>query len=160
MTDKQTAAAHRRRVDITLESFAAGERIVRRMEGDLFLKGEQVYVRYDEPPEAEMGRTITTVKAERGELRIVRHGDVRFEQTFIPGKRHIGYLQTPQGRMELETETLSLDVQQDDSPNSLDGINAPAGPLTIGWSYKLSVMGEEAGEYRLLLRAVLQTDPI
>ncbi|MGF9714490.1 DUF1934 domain-containing protein [Paenibacillus sp. JMULE4] len=158
MTDKHTSATHRRRVDIILESFAAGERIVRRMDGDLFLKGEQVYVRYDEPHEAEMGRTVTMVKAGQGELRIVRHGDIRLEQTFIPGKRHTGYLQTPQGRIELETETLSLDVRQEGPPDSLDDISAPGGPLTIAWSYKLSVMGEDGGEYRLLLRAVPQKD--
>lgn len=160
MTDKQTSAAYRRRIDIILESIAAGERVVRRMEGDLFLKREQVYVRYDEPPEAEMGRTVTTLKAEQGELRIVRHGDVRFEQTFIPGKRHIGYLQTPQGRMELETETFSLDVRKDYLLNGLNGISALAAPLIIVWSYKLSVMGEDAGEYRLLLRAALQKDQL
>lgn len=159
MTDKQTSAAWKRRVSITLESFASGERIKRSMEGDLFLKGRQLYIRYDEPPEAEMGRTVTTLKVEREELRIVRHGDVRFEQSFIAGKRHIGYLQTQQGRMELETETVSLDVRYGDLPNSLDGnISVPEDPLTIGWVYKLSVMGEDAGEYRLSLRVVLLQD--
>lgn len=160
MTEKQKEQARKHRVGITLESVAAGEKVVRQMEGDLFLKGRQLYVRYDEPPEAEMGRTMTTIRAERGELRIVRHGDIRFEQHFIPGKRHVGYLQTPQGRMELETETVSLEVRFDDGENPLYGFNGPAGPLTIVWSYKLTVMGEEAGEYRLVLHAVPFTDPV
>ncbi|NEN87201.1 DUF1934 domain-containing protein [Paenibacillus elgii] len=144
MTEKQQTGAGKRAVRITLESDSGGERIVRQMTGDWFSKGRHAYLRYAEPPEAEMGRTMTTVRVEQGEVRIVRHGDVSFEQTFVPGRRHYGYLQTPQGRLELETFTQMLDVAAE-GPDAL---------LAVRWSYELSVMGQAPERCSLCLTAV------
>ncbi len=148
MTEKQQSGAGKRAVCITLESDSGGERIVRQMPGEWFSKGRRAYLRYAEPPEAEMGRTVTTVRVEQGEVRIVRHGDVAFEQTFVPGRRHYGYLQTPQGRLELETFTQTLDV-------AADGAEAP---LSVRWSYELSVMGQAPERCSICLTAVPAPD--
>ncbi|WP_426450058.1 DUF1934 domain-containing protein [Paenibacillus sp. S-38] len=150
MKEKETpgAPAGRCRVRITLQGSTGGGSVDRTMEGELFPKGGAVYLRYEEPPESEMGRTMTTVKVSPSELRIIRHGETPFEQAFAPGVRHYGYLQTPQGRMELETFTESLEVQ---------GAGAEPEPgrplLTVRWAYRLAVMGEPAGEFRLVLVA-------
>ncbi|MDO3680705.1 DUF1934 domain-containing protein [Paenibacillus ehimensis] len=148
MMEKQQSGAGKRAVRIMLESDSGGERIVRQMTGEWFSKGRHAYLRYAEPPEAEMGRTVTTVRMEQGEVRIVRHGDVSFEQTFVPGRRHYGYLQTSQGRLELETFTRTLDVAAD----------GPGAPLAVRWSYELSVMGQAPESCSICLTAVPVSD--
>ncbi|UUZ87197.1 DUF1934 domain-containing protein [Paenibacillus sp. P26] len=100
-------------------------------------------MRYAEPPEAQLGRTITTIRLEPGQLRIVRHGDVRTEQTFDPNARHIGYLNVQQGRLELETHTDSVEVSGDWTADAL--------ALTVRWSYRLTVAGRPAGRFRNIL---------
>lgn len=128
----------KQRVRIRLESRSGGRTTKQSMEGDLYFKGEHVYIRYEEPP-SELGRTVTLLRLEAGEVRIIRQGDVRAEQTFAPGEKRIGFYQTAQGRMELEMKTheLSQDIR--------------AGIGTVSWSYDLYVSGEHAGHYRIKL---------
>ncbi|MCZ8522954.1 MULTISPECIES: DUF1934 domain-containing protein [Paenibacillus] len=148
MKENQEGLPDRCRVRITLRGSTGSGPVDRTMEGELFPKGGSLYLRYQEPPESEMGRTVTTVKAAPSELRIIRHGDTPFDQVFAAGVTHYGYLDTPQGRMELETFTEHLEVR--------GGHRAPepAGLLlTVSWAYRLSVMGEPAGEFRLILTA-------
>ncbi|AFH66094.2 hypothetical protein B2K_36245 [Paenibacillus mucilaginosus K02] len=148
MKEASEGLTGRCRVRITLQGSTGSGSVDRTMEGELFPKGGSVYLRYQEPPESEMGDTTTTVKAAQSELRIIRHGQTPFEQTFAPGLRHYGYLQTPQGRMELETFTESLEVL------SAGAEAEPGLPLlTVRWTYRLAVMGEPAGDFRLVLRA-------
>ncbi|MED4603590.1 DUF1934 domain-containing protein [Paenibacillus validus] len=131
-------------VRIRLQSTLGGERIVRDMTGEWFPKGDHYYIRYEEPEEAEMGHTVTTLQVKADEIRIVRFGDVRFEQTIAAGRRHIGYMQTPHGRMEIETRTHGLSVER------AEGL---ALPVTLRWAYNLTVMGEAAGDYAIELTA-------
>ena len=51
--------------------------------GDLYRKGDHTYIRYEEEPN-ELGRTVTLIKLEDNQIRIVRQGDVQAEQTFRP----------------------------------------------------------------------------
>lgn len=138
------AGAGRTAIRIRLQSTTGSERIVRDMSGEWFPKGDRDFIRYEEPAEAEMGRSVTTVQVKADEIRIVRYGDVRFEQTFAAGRSHIGYMQTPHGRMEIETQTDGLSI-----------VRAPgqALPVTLRWSYHLKVMGEAAGVYAIELTA-------
>jgi uncharacterized beta-barrel protein YwiB (DUF1934 family) len=107
-------------------------------EGDLYHKGSHCYLRYKET-DPEMAGTSTLIKLESGLVRIIRQGSVRSEQTFKAGQRLKGYYDTPQGKLELETDTEQLTMQL------LGGLG------TVEWSYALFVMGEKAGIYRLKL---------
>lgn len=133
------APAGKRPVILTIHSTAEGqEPILQRLRGDMYAKGDHWYLRYNEP-EAELGRTATTVRIDQDHIRVIRQGDVRSEQIFaLHGQRH-GYYDTPQGKLELSTDTVSLQV----------ALGAADGLGTVSWEYELSVAGESAGRYRL-----------
>jgi uncharacterized beta-barrel protein YwiB (DUF1934 family) len=140
MPDKQEAGTSRQRVSISLESRNGNDRVVQLMEGELYPRDNCIFLRYQELAEAGMGRTFTTIRIEPRQLRIVRQGDIKHEQTFREGFRHLGFIQTPHGRIEMETVTKAVEVRMDD---------LPGGTLFIGWSYELTVMGEAAGIYQV-----------
>ncbi|WP_281883781.1 DUF1934 domain-containing protein [Paenibacillus sp. YYML68] len=142
MVEEHSEAAGRVPVRIQLESVAAGERTVLELRGELSTRGAACYVRYQEPASAGMGSTTTTIRWQAGEVRVIRFGEVRFEQVFVQGKEHTGYMVTPHGRMELVTRTREVQVESSSSP---------ALTYAVHWSYSLTVMGEDAGLYSLTL---------
>jgi uncharacterized beta-barrel protein YwiB (DUF1934 family) len=133
----------KQQVRLRIESRSGKEVIVQEALGLLYPKGDHFYIRYDEA-EAEMGRTITMVKLENGQARIIRQGDVQSEQTFVPGEKRLGFYQTSQGKLTLEVHTHSY-------ANDLQD-----GPGTAAWSYDLYVAGEHAGRYQIKLSIQIQ----
>jgi uncharacterized beta-barrel protein YwiB (DUF1934 family) len=133
------APAGKRPVTLKIHSIAEGqEPIVQQLTGDMYAKGDHWYLRYQEPG-SELGRTATTVRIDREHIRVIRQGDVRSEQIFaLHGQRH-GYYDTPQGKLELTTDTVSLQV----------ALDAEIGHGTVSWEYDLTVSGDPAGRYRL-----------
>jgi uncharacterized beta-barrel protein YwiB (DUF1934 family) len=131
ITDKQ-------RVRIRIESKQGGQETLQVAQGDLYPKGKHFYIRYEDA-ESELGRTMTLLKLETGQIRIIRQGDVESEQSFVPGERSIGFYQTNQGRLELEMAThgMSSDLNH--------------GLGWVSWSYDLIVQGEPAGLYEIKL---------
>ena len=128
----------KQRVRIRIESRSGSETTVQKARGDLYRKGDHTYIRYEEEPN-ELGRTVTLIKLEDNQIRIVRQGDVQAEQTFLPGEKRIGFYQTPQGRLELEIETHEL------TSEAVHGIGITR------WSYDLYASGTHAGTYRIKL---------
>ncbi|KIL38611.1 hypothetical protein SD70_25290 [Gordoniibacillus kamchatkensis] len=126
------------RVRIAVESRSGGQRIGQEAVGDWYAKGGHAYVRYPEPA-AELGRTTTVIKLETNAVKIIRQGEVRSEQTFIPGKRTIGYYETAQGKLELAVNTRSV-------RSSMRGPNG-----TALLRYDLEIAGEPAGTYTVKL---------
>jgi uncharacterized beta-barrel protein YwiB (DUF1934 family) len=142
MTDR--AAQEPVRVRIAVESRSGGQRIVQEAVGDWIAKGDRIYLRYPEPT-ADYGRTTTVIKLEPDAVKIMRHGDVRSDQTFVPGERRIGYYETAQGKLELAMRTHGF-------RSSLRG---PSG--TVELNYDLEVAGESAGTYNIKL--TIQEEP-
>jgi uncharacterized beta-barrel protein YwiB (DUF1934 family) len=128
--------ADRNKVNIGIRSRTDGQELDQHAEGELFRKGEQIYVRYQEEQTA-MGRTTTTVKLDGMKLKVIRHGDVTSDQTFISGEWQMGFYETPQGLLELKTYTHQLETQLTE------------GFGVISWSYDLYVSGELSGIYSL-----------
>jgi len=126
------------KVRIRIESRSDTDKAVQDYEGDLYMKGAHVYVRYEEPA-GDQGRTATLIKLEQRELRIVRQGDVQAEQTFVAGEKRVGFYQTEHGRMELEMHTHELEAA------------LAQGRGTVRWSYNLYVAGEPAGLFQVQL---------
>ncbi|TVY10835.1 DUF1934 domain-containing protein [Paenibacillus cremeus] len=145
MPDKQEGTTTKRQAQISILSQSGNEQVKQHVQGELFPKEKAIYLRYQEPAEAEMGRTFTTIRIDSGQLRIIRQGDVKFEQTFEKGARIIGYIETPQGQLETETVTTQLEVHLPSNP---------AETIRARWAYQLFVMGESAGEFSLELTVV------
>ncbi|NOU91999.1 DUF1934 family protein [Paenibacillus sp. LMG 31456] len=126
------------KVHILIESYIEDQLITQNTDGDLYLKGNHYYLRYNEEA-PEMKGTVTMIKLGQDSIRIIRQGSLRSEQTFISGQRVKGYYDTPQGKLDMETQTESLTI------------NLVGGLGTAEWSYELYVMGDRTGAYRLRL---------
>ncbi|WP_175637818.1 DUF1934 domain-containing protein [Metabacillus schmidteae] len=76
--------------------------------GEQFLKGNTVYLRYDE--EHELGSVKTTVKIAPEEVMVMRSGAVTMKQRFIQGQKTMTDYATPFGKLQLEINTNSLTI--------------------------------------------------
>jgi uncharacterized beta-barrel protein YwiB (DUF1934 family) len=128
----------KRNVKLQITSQSEGQIIEQTFNAELYVKGDHCYYRYNETDE-NMGRTVTTLKVEPGQIRIIRHGDVQSEQSFALQSHKTFYYQTPQGRLELTTFTHVINV----------GLVEQIG--TISWSYDLFVSDELSGTYSLTI---------
>jgi len=124
------------RVELIICSRNGNEEETRRTEGEWYVKGDGHYLRYREE-ESEMGKTVTIIRVKEDSIKIIRQGDVRSEQEFVPLKKRVGYYSLPKGRLSLETFTRTMDVRWKDGEGSLS------------WSYDLAVSGSPAGRCRL-----------
>lgn len=129
----------KRKVRVRLDSVNGGQQIVHEAEGDLYKKNDHIYIRYEET-EPEMGQTTTIVKIEKNRMKIMRHGEISSEQSFIPGESTNGFYQTVQGRLILVIQTHSLHNRLNDN-----------GTGELEWSYDLEVMEEQAGLFTIKL---------
>jgi uncharacterized beta-barrel protein YwiB (DUF1934 family) len=128
----------KRNVEVRIESNSPDQSMIQSVSGDLYLKGEAVYIRYLEP-DPTMGDTNTTVKIKGDEVKVIRHGGLNSEQTFSTESIQWGFYQTAQGSLELETRTKTIDIQLE------QGIG------TVSWSYDLYVSEDYAGKFELKL---------
>jgi uncharacterized beta-barrel protein YwiB (DUF1934 family) len=126
----------KRNVQLQITSRSEGQIIEQTFKAELYVKGDKGYYRYNETDE-NMGRTITTLKVEPRQIRIIRHGDIQSEQTFALQSHKTFYYQTPQGRLELTTYTHEINVNLTDQVGK------------ISWSYDLFVGSELSGTYSL-----------
>lgn len=125
-----------RTVHLKIISESEGQLIEQSFKAELYVKGDHSYYRYHETDE-NMGRTITTLKVERQQIRIIRQGDVQSEQAFALQSRKDFFYQTPQGKLELSTYTHEINR---DLTNYVG---------TISWTYDLYVSDELSGNYVL-----------
>jgi uncharacterized beta-barrel protein YwiB (DUF1934 family) len=123
-------------VRLQITSVCEGQRIEQNLQAELYVKGTHLYYRYKETDE-NMGNTTTTLKVEPEQIRIIRHGDMQSEQTFVLLGNRAGFYQTPQGKLDLATFTHTL------------AVNLTNYVGTISWSYDLYVSGELSGTYFL-----------
>ncbi|WP_078432037.1 DUF1934 domain-containing protein [Metabacillus halosaccharovorans] len=78
--------------------------------GEQFLKGNTVYLRYDE--QHELGSVKTTVKIAPEEVIVMRSGAVTMKQRFIQGQKTMTDYATPFGKLQLEINTNSLTIDK------------------------------------------------
>ncbi|HEY0829393.1 MAG TPA: DUF1934 domain-containing protein [Bacilli bacterium] len=132
----------KQQVQLQIKSNIDGHIITQKVQGELYLKGDTVYYRYEEPEASvSMGPTVTTVKVvvPDRQIKVFRHGGLQSEQTFRLDGNGIGFYQTPQGDLELETRTYDI------------GIELVQGLGQVSWVYDLWVNSELAGNYKLQL---------
>ena len=126
------------KVTIRIASKSDEHTALRTARGELTVRKDTVFLRYDEPDE-EMGKTVTTVKVKSGQITVIRHGDVESCQTFSAEKSEPGYYATPLGNLPLITKTRYIH-------NRLQN-----GLGTLKWSYDLFVSEQYAGQMELTL---------
>jgi len=132
-------------VQLQITSMSDGGQIQQYFQAELFLKGMHIYVRYAEV-DPDMGQTTTTLKfamqlnadPENDTIRIIRHGEIQSEQSFVLHKLRTGFYQTPQGNMDMVTYTHWLSLNLNDEYMG-----------EVIWNYDLFVSGDLAGTYIL-----------
>lgn len=116
------------------------EEKVQNLRGEVFAKGNAVYIRYEEPQRGPQGGiTRTMIKILGGELKIIRHGEVESEQTFRLGQRLPGFYRSPYMSFQLSTATTRLEID-------LNGIHG-----SVEWEYDFYVFEELSGHFALSL---------
>jgi uncharacterized beta-barrel protein YwiB (DUF1934 family) len=132
----------KRSVRIDIESRSAGQGMTQSAQGELFFKEEQLVLRYAES-DPSLGRTMTTMKIEPGEIKVIRHGDVESDQSYRPGHTTRGVLRTSGAILSLEKRTHEIRCD----------MNEHGG--TVRWSYDMIMNGEPAGMFELSVTATV-----
>lgn len=135
-------------VSVTLTSVQGGERNVVHASGEAIARGNQLYIRYEETqtgPKGEQVSVRTTLKISDSELKLIRHGGVQSEQSFVPGQRLPGFYRSPYTQFNLSTDTRKLDMKRDGRS------------LAVSWEYDLYVYEELSGQFAISLH--IQEEP-
>ncbi|MCA0758282.1 DUF1934 domain-containing protein [Paenibacillus sp. N4] len=138
------------KVRITLESVQDGSSYSHTYEGEWFRKAKSVFIRYNEPADAEhpkSGDVRTLLRYRPGELSIVRRGVIESEQLFTPGLRRTGFYRTPMTEFTLETDTIRLELHADFAD---DGLSSQL-PFTLEWEYEMHVSDQMSGRFHIRL---------
>jgi uncharacterized beta-barrel protein YwiB (DUF1934 family) len=127
-------------VRIRLHSRHDGENVVQELPAEATIRGGSLYVRYEDPQEGPQGgKTRTTVKIGKDELKLIRHGDIQSEQTFKQGSKLPGFYRSPYMNFMMSTDTGNLDIR-------LDGLSG-----YVEWAYDLYVYEEFSGHFAISL---------
>ncbi|KWX79372.1 DUF1934 domain-containing protein [Paenibacillus jilunlii] len=135
-------------VSVILESVQGGERNVLQAAGEVIARGDQLYLRYEETQPGPKGEAVsvrTTVKITGSGLKLIRHGGVQSEQSFVLGQRLPGFYRSPYTQFNLSTDTRKLDVK------------CAGRSLEVSWEYDLYVYGELSGQFAISLH--IQEEP-
>ncbi|RKL67961.1 hypothetical protein CR203_05505 [Salipaludibacillus neizhouensis] len=109
-------------------------------EGQLFQRGQQTVLRFNEPKEEEKDKqTVQTVKLHKGEMSVLRKGGISMNQRFIPGQKTEGIYHSPFGPMSMSTDTKEFDYHWDEQ--ELEGY--------IDLRYKLIMQSSNTGNYHM-----------
>lgn len=130
--------SEKRSVLLQITSRSGGQLIEQEFTAELYVKGDHCFYRYNETDE-NMGRTVTTVKVEPKQIRIIRHGDIQSEQSFALQSHKSFFYQTPQGRLELTTFTHEIIMNLSDQLG------------TVSWSYDLFVEDQLSAKFELTI---------
>lgn len=146
--------AGKRQVRIRIESSGGGQSSKLQAEGEWYeTTTGSSYVRYPEP-DPSLGKTTTMVKWNDKEVRVLRHGEIESDQTFVSGARMAGNYWLPassdpaadkmsgsqtRGRMLLECVTRTIAHKSVERGHS------------VKWKYELYVDGQYTGVYKIRL---------
>ncbi|CAM3115035.1 DUF1934 domain-containing protein [Paenibacillus sediminis] len=138
-------------VKIRLISRQDGEEVTQELTGEAFIKGNSVYIRYEESdinPEGDKTDrpvTRTTVKIGTQQLKIMRHGAVQSEQSFELDRRLPGFYRSPYTQFQMSAHTRKLEVE----------MNGHVGQ--VNWEYDMYVLDELTGRFAISI--LIQEEP-
>lgn len=99
------------------------------------------YLRY--PEEESLGKTMSTLKLgnDGHSIRLLRHGDVEMDLTFLLGAETEGFMKTAFGRMKIHTDTTEMDYLIKESH------------VYAKWSYRLNLNDMPVNEVEIEVEA-------
>ncbi|MNN38301.1 hypothetical protein D3C81_1522900 [compost metagenome] len=133
---------------VTLESLQDGQKNVMKAAGEVIARGAQLYIRYEEAEQGPRGEAVsvrTTIKISGSELKLIRHGSIESEQSFVLGRRLPGFYRSPYTQFNLSTDTRKLDITREGRS------------LNVSWEYDLYVYEELSGQFAISL--YIQEEP-
>lgn len=83
-------------------------------EGELYYKGDSIYVSFQERNEAEGTQIQSMLKIKGDVVELTRKGHLEAKMTFEKGKKHHSTYITPYGQMHLAVETSELTILKSD----------------------------------------------
>jgi uncharacterized beta-barrel protein YwiB (DUF1934 family) len=110
------------------------------LEGQLYEKENQTYLRYEEELEG-IGKVQNTLKIEEQQVKVIRHGAITMNHVYQLGKKTLGLYHSPHGPLEMETKTTQLQYVP-----IQDGASGMGKFLLC---YALVLNGEFAGDFTL-----------
>lgn len=129
----------KRWVNIQIDSDSGDERTQLSVKGELYIKRDTTYLRYEETDSSD-GKTMNTLKLMPGELlRIMRRGEVESDLNFVQNKRTLGIYSTDYGRMEFGVYTHEIS----------SGLKQGLGNLS--WHYDLFEGEHLLGSFRITM---------
>ncbi|MEB3101863.1 DUF1934 domain-containing protein [Ferviditalea candida] len=130
----------KRWVNIRIESDSGDERTQFSAKGELYIKKDTTYLRYEETDSSD-GKTMNTLKLMPGELlRIIRRGEIESDLNFVPNERTLGIYSTGYGRMEFDVYTHKI---------SFSGLQQGMGNLS--WHYDLFEGENLLGSFKITM---------
>ncbi|MFD2673421.1 DUF1934 domain-containing protein [Marinicrinis sediminis] len=111
-------------IQLHIESRQGEESVRQQLQGTRFQKASALYLRYEESDPA-MGQTMTTIKINETQIKVIRHGDIESEQVFEEQQSHSGYYQFAHGKLLLRTENVQIRNELNEGKGS------------VAWSYDL-----------------------
>ena len=136
----------KKQVKITLVS-KQDEIVTQFFYGELFIKGQAIYIKYVEMVEQQEIRHL--IRYAPNELKITRNGLVQSEQKYRIHERNVGFFDNHMIRIEVETLTKRL-VATDWFNNTIIGIPQTL-PFHLNFDYDLFVDGQSTGSFQIKL---------
>ncbi|WP_051286740.1 DUF1934 domain-containing protein [Paenibacillus taiwanensis] len=158
----------KQRVRIHVTSRQQHECVELRVEGDLYYKGNSMYIRYIEPaPEEEQTKqqsgssqhatllpdTTVMLKLSAEEWKLSRRGHVQSEMSFAKERSLQGAYRSEVLRFPLVTRTRRM--ERKDVPIRLSDGSETLFPSYIGWSYDLYIEEKCTGQFEIEMRLEL-----
>lgn len=113
--------------------------------GELYVKGQVVYIKYVEIIEQQEIRHL--IRYTPNEIKITRHGLVQSEQTYRVHERRVGSYDNKMIRLNVEAFTKRL-VATDVHNNAIIGM-PKALPFHLNFDYDLFVDGQSTGSFSI-----------
>ena len=103
-------------------------------EGTMTLRGENIYLTYQESELTGMEGTTTTFEVVGNRVTLKRSGSVNSQMVFEEGQQHVSLYETPYGTMTIDICTSKLEKAMDECPVIVtsDGKNATAAEYADG----------------------------
>lgn len=128
--------SEKKKVLIQIVSQQGSEQTRGQFDGVMQVKGNTCYVQYtEEQSMPHQGQVRTLLKISDHSLKIIRHGSVESEQSFIAEQRCPGFYRSPYTSFNLSTQTDKLEIHNHGNE------------LKITWEYDLYVYEELNGQF-------------
>ena len=102
-------------------------------EGQMYLKGNSIYLKYQETEVTGLEGTDTTIKIGKDQVTIIRKGRLNSHLIFVKGQNRMSHYETPYGSVNVQVYTFSVNKK----------VDLENGTIQLEMKYQLSVNDSE-----------------